>query len=122
MNWQHWGEAFLFMQQTKVEKLPVRRSGRVDKFPVEGDRKRVEGFHVHVMSRIEILFCIQIVLVPVFLLRVSPGEREGEYSGYFYGGRYFLFVCGKGGEFICGGSDVSGDPDIAVGKTRGIIS
>ncbi|WP_220496972.1 hypothetical protein, partial [Serratia sp. OS31] len=76
----------------------------------------------HVMIRIEILFCIQIVLIHVFYSAAHLKKGEMEYSGYFYEWRDFLFVYGNGGEFICGGSDVSGYPEIAVGKTGGIIS
>jgi hypothetical protein len=47
---------------------------------------------------------------------------EGESSGYSYEWRNFLFVCDKGGMFICGGRAMSAYPDIADGITGGIIS
>jgi hypothetical protein len=53
----------------------------VDKFPVEGDQKRVEGFHVHVKGRNEILFCIQIVLVPVFYSAPHLKKGKGNIRG-----------------------------------------
>ncbi|WP_220496978.1 hypothetical protein, partial [Serratia sp. OS31] len=71
------------MQQTKVDKLPVRRSEKGDTFPVKGELKGGrEGFHVHVMIRIEILFCIQIVLIHVFYSAAHLKKGEMEYSGY----------------------------------------
>lgn len=56
-----------------------------------------ELFHVHMMSRTENGFCIQLALVAVFCSATHLVQ-------VFCRGRNFLSACSKGGDFTCSGA------------------
>lgn len=91
---------FLFMQQTKVEILPVRLSGRGTNFLLKR-AKRVEWFYVYVMRHIEILFCIQFLLISTFIQRLAWRKGRESIQSISMSGDISCLCAVKGGVFIC---------------------